>query len=162
MIRFEGTIARECKKFIRAGEVKVTLICGMFAIAVLAYPCFAWISKLMDSMFFAVTMYITLIAAFVLMAFMGPTKKDIDSLSPVKICISPEEGYIEATCQRFVIDRDLSEIKAVVDHGDWYSFKFSGRGAPSHRFICQKNLIVEGTIEDFEKLFEKKMIRKAP
>ncbi len=159
MIRFEGDISPECKKFIRKGEVKTTLYGGAFAFVVIAYPFIALFSKWMNSIVTPLLIYIVGVAAFVLMAFVAPTKKDIDTLSPTKISICLEDGYIEATCQRFTLDRDLSDVKSVVDHGGWYSFKFSGRGAPSHRFICQKNLIVEGTIEEFEKIFAEKMIK---
>ena len=55
--------------------------------------------------------------------------------------------------------RDISDVKVVVDWGEWYDiifyFPYKSVG-----FICQKDLIVEGTIEEFEKLFEGKIIRK--
>ena len=41
----------------------------------------------------------------------------------------------------------------------FYEFKFYGL-AGSMFFICQKDLIVEGSIEEFEKLFEDKIVRK--
>ncbi|MBQ7829018.1 MAG: hypothetical protein IJ345_01965 [Clostridia bacterium] len=159
MIRFEGEISSECKKFIRKREVKTTLLGGTFAFAVIAYPFIALFSKWTNSIVASILMYLLGVAAFVLMAFVAPTKKDIDSLSPTKISICLEEGYIEATCQRFTLDRDLSDIKEVVDHGDWFSFKFSGRGAPAHRFICQKDLIVEGAIDEFVGAFAEKITK---
>lgn len=55
--------------------------------------------------------------------------------------------------------KSLSKVKKVLDCGDWYYiiFKF---GDITNSWTCQKDLIIEGTIEEFEKLFEGKIVRK--
>ena len=52
----------------------------------------------------------------------------------------------------------VKNIKKIEDYGDWYYIRFKFDITAS--VVCQKNLIVEGTIEDFEKLFADKIIRK--
>ncbi len=54
---------------------------------------------------------------------------------------------------------NIQDIKEIWDMGSFYAviFYFPNR---DRRFICQKDLIVEGTIEEFEQLFKNKIIRK--
>ena len=54
--------------------------------------------------------------------------------------------------------KPISKVKKVIDMGEWYYiiFKF---GDISNSWICQKDLITQGTIEDFEKIFEGKIKR---
>lgn len=56
----------------------------------------------------------------------------------------------------------LSKVRKVIDRGDFYCICFTFTGAVGIRndWVCQKNLITKGTIEEFEKLFEGKFIRK--
>lgn len=74
---------------------------------------------------------------------------------PFKITIDPDEQTIvyEAKNEEehfFMFD----SIESVYDYGEYYHF-WQG-----DMFLCQKSLIVQGTIEEFEKLFEEKIIRK--
>lgn len=48
----------------------------------------------------------------------------------------------------------VSEAKALRDFGDFYKVIF-----PRHQFICQKNLISGGTLEEFEAFFDGKIER---
>ena len=53
---------------------------------------------------------------------------------------------------------EVINVKKVVDYGDFYDINFY---FPRWRnCICQKDLIKQGTIEEFEKLFEGKIVRK--
>lgn len=48
----------------------------------------------------------------------------------------------------------VSKVAKVIDMGGWYHIIFH---YGQSYFICQKNLIVKGTIKEFEKLFEGKI-----
>ena len=60
--------------------------------------------------------------------------------------------------QRYEI-KNLEDVKKVVDMGDFYKIYFYFPHK-SNLFICQKDLLVKGTIEEFEKLFSSVMVRK--
>ena len=45
------------------------------------------------------------------------------------------------------------------DYGECYYFKFNF-GERDRFFVCQKSLLTEGTIEEFEELFEDVIVRK--
>lgn len=55
--------------------------------------------------------------------------------------------------------RFLKDVKKVVDMGDWYKIYFYFPNK-SNIFICQKDLIIQGTIDEFERLFQEKIVRK--
>ena len=55
--------------------------------------------------------------------------------------------------------RNLSKVKKILDCGEVYYivFKFGGI---TNAWICQKDNIINGTIKDFETLFQSKIIRE--
>lgn len=55
--------------------------------------------------------------------------------------------------------RSIEYVKKVIDYGDWYHiiFYFPHKNV---YYLCQKDLISEGTIEEFEELFAEKLVRK--
>ncbi|MBQ5725745.1 MAG: hypothetical protein IIV80_06300, partial [Clostridia bacterium] len=61
--------------------------------------------------------------------------------------------------EKFHLINSIDDVTMIVDMGEWYHISF-GKMLGSGRFVCQKDLLVQGTIEDFEKLFEGKLIRK--
>ena len=54
----------------------------------------------------------------------------------------------------------IDEVLEVIDMGTCYRFKYNTK--INILAVCQKNLIVEGTIEEFEELFADKLVRKTP
>jgi len=55
----------------------------------------------------------------------------------------------------FIMVNDITEV---ADNGTYYSFAVKNARA-TYMFACQKDLLVEGTLEDFEKLFEGKIVK---
>lgn len=56
-------------------------------------------------------------------------------------------------------NRSVELVRKVFDYGEFYFISFYF-GKISCYFICQKSLLTQGTIEDFEKLFDGKIVRK--
>ena len=54
---------------------------------------------------------------------------------------------------------NTQDIKEILDMGSFYAVIFYFPNM-DRRFICQKDLLIEGTIEEFEKLFEDKLVRQ--
>ena len=75
---------------------------------------------------------------------------------PEKICIDGETISCDIGGQLESIF--LEDIKEIHDYGDFYSFMFTN-GQYTPHFVCQKDLLAKGTIEDFETLFEGKIIK---
>ena len=52
----------------------------------------------------------------------------------------------------------LDDVTKVEDFGDYYTFYFNNR-ISGLGFIAQKDLITQGTIEEFEEIFEEALVR---
>lgn len=83
--------------------------------------------------------------------------KAVDSMIPTKILINNE--IISSEGNNFRCIKKLIEIKKIIDYGQFYQIYFKWP-KKSYKFLCQKDLIVEGTLEEFENLFKDKIIRK--
>lgn len=53
----------------------------------------------------------------------------------------------------------IKSVKKVIDYGEFYFIAFS-KFLAVEDIVCQKNLLTKGTLEEFEALFEDKIIRK--
>lgn len=75
------------------------------------------------------------------------------------ICIYIDGGTIVINFKFNSQKLDISKVKIVYDYGNFYEiipkniFIFSV-------FICQKDLLTEGTLEEFEALFDGKIVKK--
>lgn len=52
---------------------------------------------------------------------------------------------------------DFSSVKAVYEHNDYYYVKVP---KCKYQIICQKDLIIQGTLEEFEEMFSDKIVKK--
>lgn len=87
------------------------------------------------------------------------TKKEKEKITPQKVFI--EDDTIVSRSNAVAERRCLKDVKEVRDYGEFYYFVFYLRGY-SYRFVCQKNLLSKGTLEEFESLFEGKIKRMRP
>ena len=161
MIEFKGEHTQAVKNFvtrIRTARIKANALFGVlllgFVVMELVFPrLFTWYKQppmplIIGSAFAAILWF----AFFVL-----PLKKQSHG-NDLPDRVSVEDGavcsYYGKQCERVAV----SAVLKVVDFGEFYyvcrdkaDFAF---------FVCQKNLISGGTIEEFEALFEGKIVRK--
>ena len=78
------------------------------------------------------------------------------SMTPKKIVV--DEESIACTTDKEIVTKWISDVKQVIDHGEFYELVFPF-GKISTNFICQKNLLTKGTLEEFEALFEGKITK---
>lgn len=62
--------------------------------------------------------------------------------------------------EQIVECRAIKKIKKVIDYGDCYYMIFDFFNDPSATWVCQKDLMVKGSVEEFERLFMGKIVRK--
>jgi hypothetical protein len=87
------------------------------------------------------------------------SKKEQQRLCPAHVCIyedSNEPVLIES--QSYRLETYLDDFRKIVDMGSHYYVYFHTQIGTV--MIFQKNLLVQGTIEEFEALFGDKLIRK--
>lgn len=84
------------------------------------------------------------------------SKKEKERINLKKVSI--KDGEIKAISEKNSVCNNLSKVKEVRDYGEFYDIVF-----PSIYFIsiyvCQKDLLSTGTLEEFELLFGEKIVR---
>lgn len=93
---------------------------------------------------------------FPLFALIPLSTKKGNSFLPKNIVI--DEEYITCKTDKSGETKFIDDVKVVKDHGDFYEFVFPF-GKVSTNFICQKDLLVKGTLTEFETLFKEKIQR---
>lgn len=98
------------------------------------------------------------LAIFVISFFAEPSEKLYDKILPLRIYCEEEKALVSEGLE-FIVSGDLSEVKEVVDFGEFYYIRFFS-AFKSRKFICQKELLSKGTIDEFEQFFSDRMVRK--
>ena len=153
MIEFNGYLSGNAEKhfFRKARDYAQTLLMigAVFAlpvVGILGIQLHTWIPLGVNC---------TLFIIIPLLVRIPKSKREKISITPKKICI--EDECIICMADKYEELRSISDVKSVLDHGDFYELIFQF-GKTSEKFICQKNLIINGSLEEFELLFEDKFV----
>ncbi len=154
MIEFAGYLSGEAEKHFwkknKAFGMKIFLAAMIIALPIVLY----WTFQLQH--YIVLGIYgIALVAAVPLMLLNPQSKKDKKALTPNRIFTDGES--ITCVTEKFTETKYIGDEKLVCDYGEFYELVFPF-GKVSHNFICQKILLTSGTLEDFEKLFEDKIV----
>lgn len=154
MIVFEGQLENEalkyfCKKYVRVFQI-------IFVISsIIVTPFMVKIASALS--FAAVKLVLTLIAILIVVSLVGIPilyKVKGQDLSPKKIYI--KDNIICSVLKDNVDSKILGNVKVVCDYGTFYDVVFT---KAISNFVCQKDLLTKGTLEEFEALFDGKIIK---
>ena len=160
VLEFDGQPIGQCKRFVQKREAKLGVFAGTIGVCLVGIPVIIVLIGV-PTLNLAVILGICIpimIAYPTAIGLYPLTKGAESSILPSKI-VFHENGHMESISKSFHWVKMVDNVAQVIDWGAWYEIKF----IPSEknpRFICQKDLLTVGTIEDFEKLFEGKLIRK--
>ena len=156
MIEFYGELSEKCKiarmKKISKNNGFMSLIFTILgSIPVLIF------GIINDVWYYALAL-IVLFVIITVVAFI-PSKRFLCMSFATRLVI--ENDIISTTAvggKKSLKTKPISKIKKIVDMGEWYNiiFKF---GDITNSWVCQKDLIKLGSLEEFEKLFEGIIIR---
>ena len=151
MIEFEGRLTGAEEKRFYQKEKSFIRICALIGIS------------MMLSTFVLVRLPGTLAyipwgcaVALFLLTFLPYPKKEREKMIPRKISIVDDTMTVQTN--RSVESRYVDDVKSVRDYGEYYDLIFP-YGKVSYSFVCQKDLLVQGTLAEFEALFEGKIER---
>lgn len=152
MISFEGDLSPECKNFMLKRERRINSMIAWVVAILFSIPVILTMIFLHPSC----ALFLPCILLFALFSYLPIGSIKGDSIYPNEIVI--EEDCLESKGKKFDIIESLEYVKAVVDYGDWYDiiFYFPHK---SLRFVCEKCLLKQGSISEFENLFADKLIR---
>lgn len=149
MIEFEGKVSKRIQYFLLR-----RLLCGVVFANMICFFIFG-IPAIMFAIYEGIFIFLLIIcSAFVASILLGFTI--ISYHIPYHIII--EDELIIGKYKETERSGETLNVKKVIDYGDFYDIVFC---VPRWRnCVCQKDLITQGTIEEFEQLFEDKIVRK--
>lgn len=153
MIEFEGELSADSKLFIRKRERNVTFVYSIiFSLVFLIL--FIIISLKYDLLYLLFTpIFLVIIIGCTIL----PGKRALDYIIPQKIVF--DNGWASCEGKKFYHVKRCNKIKKIIDVGGFYYIYFKFPYIAS-KFVCQKDLLKTGTLEEFEEMFKDKIIRK--
>lgn len=154
MIEFNGYLTGKSERFFFKKNISYLQIAIIFAFT-MVLPFIILLVKT----FQALSILYAYLAVFVclMIAVRIFIPKSGKSVIPKRIYIM--DNKMVCIADNFTENRFVELVKMVYDYGEFYFISFYF-GKISCYFICQKSLLTQGTIEDFEKLFDGKIVRK--
>ena len=160
MIQFKGTLSENSKLFLIRSSEKVSFVMAAVTGIILIGPAVtAWC--IWPEIWFAVLPFVVAVFMFcVCLAIpkLNPQDRNVEAQLPIKVTIQGDRLERVGEGERSYSSRKLVDVKKVQDHGTFYYLTFYFPYKDGY-FICQKDLLTEGTLTDFEKLFEDKIER---
>ena len=157
MIEFKGEISKACRKYIFWRYIKSSLFPALLVFILIGIPVIHFITTQLALPGWFIPIAIVCVLAMGVIP-MVPSKKDLNK-SIIATRMTIVDGEITVYGQKFEECMLVENVTKVFDMGEWYHISF-GIIRDQGRMVCQKDLIVKGTIEEFEALFDGKIIRK--
>ncbi len=154
MIEFKGNLSEHTLNFYHKRFIKENLSISMFFFIMCIPACTFIFSFIMPLKYIVCIVF----PIFFLIAIFLPylkLKLSKDRFVPEHITIN--NGVIICVKDKFTDSLNIEQIKAVKDYGEYYTLTVAGFFRPSAHLICQKDLLTQGTIEEFEALFTDKI-----
>lgn len=149
-IVFEGELSEKNKNVIVKAQQRKNTVFGIIFGVLLCVPITLLVIKVS-------LICIALYSMSVIMIIGQCFPPSASLVCPNTIVVDQED--VSSLGKIFSQHRKVYDIKSIDDCGDFYRIWFSFPHK-SILFLCQKDLVVEGTIEDFEELFVDKIVRK--
>lgn len=157
-IEFEGEISQESKNYINKqidkGYRAIWVILPIMAYLVI-------IPVFVADIQMGILVSVVLLIAVIIMSFcprIHYNQKMIEDYYPISVVVEDDKLITDGKGEDAYNSRRIDEVKVVIDGGDFYYIKYY---YPFYDYtLCQKDLIVKGTIEEFEELFADRLVRK--
>ena len=149
MIMFEGELSNECRKFLIKGQIKLQAITALIVFVLFSIPI------ILLGLWWDQMIYIGLVALslFVVFSLLPPGKNAQKLFVPTCVSFDFEEGFVVQRCEKIERAYPIDTVESVVDYGEWYHLIFKSPNRIKY-FVCQKNLITKGSLDEFEALFK--------
>lgn len=155
MIVFDGLINGVAEKYFF--RKSIFYMCLAFYIGMLVLlPVFVVLIIVMKS-WVVIGIYGITLLIFPLFFITSKSSKEKKNILPKKIVI--QNDVIICVTDKTIENKNIDTVKKVNKFDEFYEIVFQF-GNISEKFICQKSLLVKGSIEEFEKLFAGKIVDK--
>lgn len=155
MIEFNGYISGVAEKHFR--RKSRNLVQNVLLISLLVWlPVIVFIAARLDYILLLVV-YCAMFIVVPLLVRLPQSKKEQRATTPNRIIIDGER--LVCVADKYTESRWVSDVKHVYDFKEFYEIVFPF-GKMSEKFICQKNLLTKGSLNEFERLFKGKIQKK--
>ena len=151
MIVFEGQISGKCKEGVLRRGAKNSFIGGLITSILFAIPTIILALKI-DLI---ILLFFLVLIPFPFLAAIPPKEKYYPMIFPSKVTIDTQTGEMTTQSSQFYAESSIIDVVKVLDKGEWYLIYLKSKDG---RFICQKDLLTSGTLDEFEKFFKDKII----
>lgn len=155
MIEFNGYLTDNTEKYFYKKTVKFGQIIILASLALLLPGAIALAIYGRLEIFLEIFGGVSVI--LILTTIILKSKNSGRAYTPKRIFTDGES--ITCISDKYTETKFIEDAKVVYDKGDFYDIVFP-IGNYSEKFVCQKNLLVKGTLEEFEALFEGKIERR--
>jgi len=162
LIEFYGSLSENCIKKTEKRKAKRFGIVCLF-VTILSVVITTTFAVFHPAQFYYFLIWTILIGIVNILIFVIPARSIIFRL-PKRIVFKPDENLITIQIDGLgkgwsPVLKYISKVKEIIDEGEWYFIIF--KYDITDTIVCQKDLIIQGTIEEFEKLFEGKIKRNS-
>ena len=151
MIIFEGQISGKCKKEVLRKGAKSSFIGGLITSIIFTIPTVIFALKIN----LIILLFLLVLIPFPFLAALPPKEKYYPMIFPSKVTIDTQTGEMTTQSSQFYAESSIAEVVKVLDKGEWYLIYVKSKDG---RFICQKDLLTNGTLDEFEKFFKDKLV----
>lgn len=166
MIEFRVEPTEEIKAYLKRALHKINtiagIVSGVFMLGIIwAFTALLWKEDYVFWFTGAFTFGCVLCVLYYSSTKTKEFRKEFESSMPSTVLIDTDEQTLETMGEAEACYKchKIEDVKRVLDKGTFYAIIFY-RPNLDRRFICQKDYIVQGTIEEFEQLFEGKIVRE--
>ena len=153
MIVFDGLISGSAEKYFFKKLHYYS--CLAFYIGMLVFLPLFIVAGILIKSWILIGFYLLTILVVPVFLSLPKSKKEKKLILPQKIVV--QNDTILCITEKNTEKKYIGTVKKVNKFDDFYEVVFP-IGNVSEKFICQKSLLVKGTIEDFEKIFTNKII----
>ncbi len=154
MFEFKGEITGQGKEYLYSLHKKTTKVMAITYISMAAVVLI--VASICMRIWWGPLCGVLFIPLFWLVK-LNPTKGQYALIAPSRIVIN--EDTISFENKKTHMLQYLESVDSVIDFEEFYLFKFTERRPINEAYICQKDLIVNGTIEEFESVFADKIVK---
>ncbi|MBQ2793112.1 MAG: hypothetical protein IJF05_00255 [Clostridia bacterium] len=148
MIEFAGELTGESKRFVIKNMRRVAFLASVVIFLFFGVP------TVVFAMAYNYLLFLFLIPISIVL--LNPFFQSDNMKKPFTVKITIESKELVYEHENLYNSYNISDVEDVIEYSEFYHILFNNF---NKNFVCQKDLLTKGTIEDFEALFEEKITR---
>lgn len=150
MIKFGGELSTKCRLYAINRDRRLLL----YAMIILMTPLVVLNIIMALNINIFLLLFVPVFLIVIIASYLYKPKVQKSMLCHIEI----NEEIITMEVDEKYSERKIWDVKRIIDYGELYVIEFYFPGVLYT--VCQKNLIVEGTLDEFEHFFDVKIIKK--